>query len=140
MPRKGPSQVRKDLPAPPSPQDERGVIPRVSARTVAEIHRVERVRYWQGATYRALNHWRRTVYRRGPWTIYPAIDEYLGCCDSVGYCRGTLEVMCHLLSPRARRELRAVLAPLDERFLARTLNDPYASPHDPWWRRRVETP
>jgi hypothetical protein len=40
---------------------------------------------------------------------------------------------------RARRELREVVAPLDERVLARTINNPFA-PHDlPWGKRRFET-
>ncbi|MFE5808633.1 hypothetical protein [Streptomyces sp. NPDC056491] len=137
MPRKAPSQVRMDLPARIPALPERGVVPGVSAATLAAIARVEHRRFRRGDTYRSLRHWHRTVYQRGPWIIYPAADDDHGCCDSVGWCRGTLESICHLLPPRARRQLRAVINPLDERFLARTLNDPYAAPDDPWWRRRL---
>lgn len=129
-----------DLPARASRWDEHGVVPRVSSRTLAEIARVEQRRYWRGATYRALCHWRWTVYQRGPWIIYVADDDASGCCDWVGYWRRTLEAVCLQLSPRARRELRAVIAPLDERFLARTLNDPFAARSDQWWQRRVGSP
>ncbi|MGW6983249.1 hypothetical protein ACWGE1_28075 [Streptomyces sp. NPDC054932] len=109
----------------------------MSATTLAAIARVEHRRYTPGETYRALWHWRRTAYRRGPWIIYLETDDDHGCCDRVNHCRRKLETVCVLLPPRARRELRAVIAPLDERFLARTLNDPYADPGDPWWQRRL---
>ncbi|MEU7601800.1 hypothetical protein [Streptomyces sp. NPDC041003] len=129
-----------DLPVRTPRPARRGVVPGVSSRTLAAIARVERRRYWHGMTYSAVNHWRRTVYQRGPWTIYPGMDEDPGCCDSLLYCRDSLETVCLLLPPRARRELRAVLAPLDARFLARTLNDPYAARDEPWWGRRLRSP
>ncbi|MFI5532917.1 hypothetical protein ACIA8O_30715 [Kitasatospora sp. NPDC051853] len=39
---------------------------------------------------------------------------------------------------RARRELRAALAPVDARVVRRTVNDPFAPHHLPWWQRRIE--
>ncbi|MFJ7587171.1 hypothetical protein ACIQZO_07195 [Streptomyces sp. NPDC097617] len=126
-----------DLPTRTPRLRERGVVPGVSAATLAAIARVEHRRFQRGDTYRSLRHWHRTAYLRGPWIIYPAPDDDLGCCDWVGFCRGTLETVCLLLPPRARRELRAVITPLDDRFLARTLGDPYAAPDDPWWQRRL---
>ncbi|MFZ3472241.1 hypothetical protein ACODT4_24780 [Streptomyces sp. 2.9] len=139
MARKAPSQVRSDLPRRPSPRDSRAVVPGVSSRTLAEIARIERHRYEPGAAHGALSAWRALVYRRGPWVIYPNWNEDFPCCEPVwGNDREALEVFCHLLSRRAARELRAVLGPLDARFMDRTLNDPYAPPGDPWWRRRLE--
>ncbi|MFG2994104.1 hypothetical protein ACGFZK_33225 [Streptomyces sp. NPDC048257] len=137
MPRKAPSQVRIGLPTPTPRPHERGVVPRVSSGTLAAIARIEHRRFSRGDTYRSLRHWHRTVYQRGPWIIYPARDDDLSCCDWVGFCRGSLETVCLLLPPRARRELRAVITPLDERFLARTLHDPYAARDLPWWLQRL---
>ncbi|MDD9378209.1 hypothetical protein M8Z33_16400 [Streptomyces sp. ZAF1911] len=141
MARKAPSQVRSDLPRRTPREGDRAVVPGVSSRTLVEIARVERHQYEPGAAYRALSAWRATVYGRGPsWIIYPSWDDDYPCCRPVwgGDHRETLEVFCRSLSRRAVRELRAVLAPLDARFLARTLPDPYAPPGDPWWRRRLE--
>lgn len=141
MGRKAPSRVRSDLPRRSSRADDRAVVPGVSSRTLAEITRIERDRYEPGAAHRALSAWRATVYQRGPWVIYPDWSRECPCCASPWDedQRETLEVLCRVLTRRAARELRAVLAPLDARFLARTLNDPHAPPGDPWWRRRVET-
>ncbi|WP_328300292.1 hypothetical protein OG389_22640 [Streptomyces sp. NBC_00435] len=141
MARKAPSQVRSDLPHRSSPEDDRAVVPGVSSRTLSEIARVERHRYEPGAAHRALSAWRAVVHQRGPWVIYPNWYGDHPCCEPAwgGDQRETLEAFCHVLTRRAARELRAVLAPLDARFLARTLNDPYAPPGDPWWRRRLET-
>lgn len=55
-------------------------------------------------------------------------------------CRGVLEALLHALSPRAARDLRALIEPLDERFLRRTVNDPFAPPDAPWWMSRVKRP
>lgn len=107
-----------------------------------EIARVERHQYEPGAAHRALSAWRETVYGRGAsWIIYPSWYDDCPCCQSPwgGDHRESLEAFCLAVPRRAARELRAVLAPLDARFLARTLNDPYAPPGDPWWRRRLET-
>lgn len=141
MARKAPSRVRSDLPRRSSRADGRAVVPEVSSRTLAEIARVERDRYEPGAAHRALSAWRATVYQRGPWVIYPDWGGECPCCHPPGDGdqRETLEAFCHVLTRRAARELRAVLAPLDARFLARTLGDPHAPPGAPWWRRRVDT-
>lgn len=82
------------------------------------------------------------VYQRGPWVIYPDWYGDCPCCEPAwsGDPRETLDAFCHVLTRRAARELRAVLAPLDARFLARTLHDPYAPPGTrggaAGWRRR----
>lgn len=142
MPRKPVSRVRSDLLRSPRRGDDRAVISGLSAKAVAEIARIERRDYAPGAAHRTLHGWRAMVYEPGPWVMYPRWSSEYPCCepDWGGDHRETLEAICRGLSRRSARELRAVLAPLDERFLARTLNDPYASPRDPWWRRRLEYP
>lgn len=139
MPRKPPSQVRADLPYEPRSWESRAVIAGLSGKTLAEIARLERRsrRLGAGATHRAFKHWHWTVHQRGPRVIYPVDDQ---CCDPSTGCRGALERIRLSLPRAAGRELLAVLVPLDEKFLARTLNDPYAPPGDPWWCRRLETP
>lgn len=59
-----------------------------------------------------------------------AVDGVCPCCDPFAGAgvRAVLEAACRALPPRAARELRTVLAPLDARFLARTLADPFARP------------
>ncbi|MFD9413519.1 hypothetical protein ACFWC9_02150 [Streptomyces goshikiensis] len=142
MPRKAPSQVRRDLPRAPSRWDSRAVIPGISGKSLAEIARLERHRYAPGAAQHALSHWRGVVHGPGPWVMYPRFFSDYPCCDPPwgGEHRRILEEFLAALPRRARRELSAVLAPLDARFLARTLRDPYAAPGDPWWRRRLESP
>ena len=81
MPRKAPSQVRSDLPRPPSPWDSRAVIPGISGKALADIARVERRRYAPGAAWHALRHWRGLVYQRGPWVMYPSFGGDHPCCD-----------------------------------------------------------
>ncbi|WP_328927128.1 hypothetical protein OG429_22700 [Streptomyces sp. NBC_00190] len=141
MPRKPVSQVRADLPRKARRGDDRAVISGLSAKALAEIARIERRAYEPGAAHKALRDWRETVHAPGPLLMYPRWFHECPCCAPAwgGDHRETLEAICHGLSRRSARELRAVLAPLDERFLARTLNDPYASPRDRWWRRRLET-
>jgi hypothetical protein len=143
MPRRAPSQVGLDLPHRPRPWDSRAVISGLSAKAVSEIARIERRRYRPGDAYRALVRWRALACKPGPWVMYAVQgDGSCECCDPFtgADSRAFLEELCSGLSGSSARELRLVLKPLDERFLARTLNDPFASPRDPWWRRRLEAP
>ncbi|HSA50547.1 MAG TPA: hypothetical protein VLH10_10615 [Yinghuangia sp.] len=39
---------------------------------------------------------------------------------------------------RARRELLAAVAHLDDNFVARTQHDPFSPPTYPWWKRRLD--
>ena len=54
------------------------------------------------------------------------------------HVRTLLERATWALRPRARRELRRELGPLDKRIIARTVNDPFAPRDLPWWKRRIE--
>ncbi|MGW1495587.1 hypothetical protein [Streptomyces sp. NPDC002402] len=83
------------------------------------------------------------AFKPGPWVMYASPEGFgCECCDPFtgADSRAFLEELCCGLSRSSARELRMVLTPLDERFLARTLNDPFASSRDPWWRRRLEAP
>ncbi|MFD7442616.1 hypothetical protein [Streptomyces sp. NPDC059909] len=127
----------------PTEEDARRLIPGLSSRALAEINRIERRRYHPGDAYRALVRWRAMAYKPGPWVMYAAPEASgCDCCDPLSGVdpRALLEELCCGLPRRSAHELRALLEPLDERFLARTLNDPFASPCDPWWRRRLEFP
>ncbi|MEU2112400.1 hypothetical protein [Streptomyces sp. NPDC019507] len=118
------------------------VIPGLSARALAAIARIERSRFRPGDAHRAWARWRAMAHKPGPWVMYAASDDDLPCCDPFAGsdARAFLEELCSGLSRGPARELRALLGPLDARFLARTLNDPFASPRDPWWNRRLEAP
>ena len=54
------------------------------------------------------------------------------------HVRTLLERATRALCPRARRELRRQLQLLDDRVIARTVNDPFAPRDLPWWKRRIE--
>lgn len=141
MPRRRPALVRLDQPDRSRAGHSRADIPGLSRGTLAAIARIERRTYEPGAAYDALEGWRALVHGRGPRVIYPDFSTHYPCCEPAwgGDHRRPLEEICHALPRRAARELRALLAPLDARFIARTLNDPYAPAGDPWWRRRLET-
>jgi len=50
--------------------------------------------------------------------------------------REVLEAAMHALPPQAARELRRLVKPLDDRYIAKTWPDTFASPDDGWWARR----
>ncbi|WP_090799226.1 hypothetical protein [Asanoa ishikariensis] len=54
------------------------------------------------------------------------------------HVRTLLEHAAWALRRKARRELRHALRPLDDRYLARTINNPFVRQHHPWWLRRIE--
>ncbi|NXY94588.1 hypothetical protein HYE82_09320 [Streptomyces sp. BR123] len=142
MPRKAPAQVRRDLQRIPRPPHGGRAIPGISGTFLAGIGRVERRLYEPGATHAAWLGWRELAHGPGPRFVYPDFRMHYPCCEPPwgGDHRQVLEDIGRALPPGAARQLRAVLTPLDERFLARTLPDPYAAPGDPWWRRRLESP
>jgi hypothetical protein len=54
------------------------------------------------------------------------------------HVRTLLERAARALCPRACRELRRQLQSLDDRVIARTVNDPFAPRDLPWWKSRIE--
>ncbi|MFE7524618.1 hypothetical protein ACFU7Y_02740 [Kitasatospora sp. NPDC057542] len=69
----------------------------------------------------------RRVHPPGP----PFVDDCPCCADDYG--RDLLEAALRALPTRAARELRAVVKPLDEVFLARVRPDPAHNGREEWW-------
>ncbi|MFE7709588.1 hypothetical protein ACFU6I_28205 [Streptomyces sp. NPDC057486] len=146
MPRRPPAAVRRGLRHRHRPWESRAVVPGLSMRALTELAHAERERFWPGAAYEAFRHWRQLADIPGQGVLYPlrtGVEGLVGQGDHWGpeAWRGVLDVLLHALSPHCARELRAVLAPLDERFLRHTLNDPAAGSADtPWWLSRLKYP
>ncbi|MDX6763190.1 hypothetical protein SIN09_28230 [Streptomyces sp. F8] len=132
---------------PPRPWPTR--IDRLSPRTVAAVHREECRRPYDeglrpGATRTALRTCRSFLALPGRW-LYLRRD-YCACesCDlrnDIAVARDLLELVARRLAPWPRRELRALLAGLDEELWRRTVPDPFAHtrPHrgGAWWHQRL---
>ncbi|UGT49880.1 hypothetical protein [Nocardia asteroides] len=111
----------------------------VSARAQREIADFEDARWWPGAVGEAMAGWVAVAHgprRRLREARWDGGCGEPGCCPSVNNSRDVLEQALRVLSRGAARELRALIRPLDERFLARTHPDPHAAADEPWWRRR----
>lgn len=68
-----------------------------------------------------------------------AEDWRYGYADSpVGHIRTLLDLATRSLRRTERRQLCAAIHAIDELVLARTVNDPFARSHLPWWERRIE--
>ncbi|MDT0268170.1 hypothetical protein RM844_17955 [Streptomyces sp. DSM 44915] len=105
---------------------------------LAAVRRLEAGRFWPGALREALDRYERFLRVPGRYLSLPACP----CCDPLAD-RDTVEEFLNALPPRARRELRAVVAPLDAEFERRTLPDPgVANPpwSSGWWHRRLSDP
>ncbi|RMI40103.1 hypothetical protein EBN88_13420 [Streptomyces triticirhizae] len=98
-----------------------GHIDGLSHATLAEVRRVERTRnhLWAGGTAEALRRWRTFVREPGHrlWEE-PANGGCLvwACCGDPFEAREFLESVMLALSRRARSELRALVAPLDDLY------------------------
>ncbi|RKN34961.1 hypothetical protein D7294_31300 [Streptomyces hoynatensis] len=128
------------------PGESRAVVPGLSARTLAAIAAAERERLWPGAAHEAWRRWHRLVHAPGHGVLYPyAVGVGLwpvpiGDWWYPDECRAALETIRRAVPRRCAAELGALLAPLDERYLRRTLPDPAAPADEPWWRRRLLRP
>ncbi|MEU0559556.1 hypothetical protein [Dactylosporangium sp. NPDC006015] len=89
----------------------------------------------------ALRTYRREIRQAGRWI------DLAGQCPSpscdISFQRDILEAALHALPRDAARELRRLVAALDEEFLRKTLPDPWAAARGPrharaWWRQRLE--
>lgn len=130
MPRRRPQELR-DRAIRRSPLYSGPGLPRGSGSLVGAVHRWERERGTPGQVALCLRIWTQMVrrpnfghYRRGWWDVEYEVRE-------------TLEAVLRCLPPRAARELRDMVRPLDEIYLANTAADPFAEPDDRWWRRRL---
>ncbi|WP_167544489.1 hypothetical protein [Micromonospora chersina] len=52
--------------------------------------------------------------------------------------RAVIEIAFGRVSKKARRELRRLVTPADERLQTLWLNNPFAHPHLPWWLRTFD--
>lgn len=139
MPRRPPARVRASLRRHPRPTGRRRLprIPHASSALHAAIQHLE-LHHWEfchGDVARSFDRWRRIANRPTP---APLGYGFAGECGIWGCCppsRDALELAILRLPARPARELRRLVAPLDERFLDRTYSDPTAPP-GPWWTRR----
>lgn len=135
MPRRTPGEIRSQLPLRDTRHARRTVIPGLSASANRQIFQFERERgLSRGDVAIAFRRWTLRAGRPRD-----AEERHYGCSDvPTGHIRTLLEVAAWNLRARARRELRAALAPVDARALDRTVNDPFAPEHLHWWHRRIE--
>ncbi|HET9173313.1 MAG TPA: hypothetical protein VFN97_28040 [Actinospica sp.] len=106
-----------------------------SSRLAGAVSRLERERLWPGAIAQALRRWSQVARRPSL-----ALSGGCGCplCDPFHTTeeRAVLELALHALPVRAARELRTIVAPLDELYLARSWPDPTLALDGGWWARR----
>lgn len=135
MPRRTPGEIRIQQPHRNTRRARRTVIRGLSTSTNRQIAQFERERRLsQGDIALAFLRWKQRALRPRN-----AEEWRYGYADvPTGHIRTLLETALWNLRPRARRELRAALAPIDARVLRRTVNDPFAPRNLPWWQRRLE--
>lgn len=135
MPRRAPGEMRSQLPPRDTRHAIRTVIRGLSASANRQIAAFERERGLPRGDV-ALAFRRRALRAERPRS---AEERRYGYSDvPTRHVRSLLEVTAWNLRSRARRELRAALAPVDARILGRTVNDPFAPQDLPWWQRRIE--
>ncbi|MER8234241.1 hypothetical protein [Streptomyces sp. NPDC094049] len=136
MARRTPGEIRSQLRLRDTGRIRRTtVIPGLSASANRQIARFERDRGLdRGDIALSLRRWALRAGRPRK-----AEEWHYGFTDvPTGHIRTLLELAVWNLRPRARRELRAALAPIDARVLARTANDPFGFSGRPWWECRIE--
>lgn len=134
MPRRAPSEIRIQL----NLRSTRTVISGLSASANHQVMQYEVLHgYRPGAVAHALRSW-SSAARHLPCSTGPhAADGFHGG-NGLPHARTLLERVLHALRGPARRELRAVLDPVDALYAASTLNDPSAPADRLWWERRIE--
>ncbi|MFH8337793.1 hypothetical protein [Streptomyces sp. AM6-12] len=131
MPRRRPSALRAALPV--RARRRHPSIDHLSGSCLAALRRLDHARYWPGATTEAFRHWQSLAHaplRRLTTTLTAPGCGNLGCCD-VPYYRDHLEEALHALPAKSARELRFLVASLDEKILTRAF---LGTPTGPWWR------
>ncbi len=122
---------------------------RPSRRIVSAIRREEYRSsfgegWWPGAALEAIDAYRAFLARPGKYlylllSISGSQDQELR--ENVAVARDLLEVVVHRLPTRARRDLEALLAEMDDELRRRTLPDPlaYRQPYrrGGWWHWRI---
>jgi hypothetical protein len=121
MPRRRPSQVRAAQPIRRRPGQKIRQVSGVSAATLRAIAELEHTRPRPGDIAEALDAWAGFV--RGPTRAITGYTPEYDCCrwhDPVVH-RELLHMALHALPTKAARELRALIQPLDETYLRRSI-------------------
>lgn len=102
----------------------------------AAVRRLEADRFWPGCLRDSLDQFEQFLRRPGRRLYLPLAD--CPCHDPLA-SRDNVEAILDALPLRARRELRQIVARLDEEFERRTLPDPRAPVRfgAGWWHRRL---
>lgn len=125
MPRRRPAEVRDRWTVALRPGQHIPQVPRISAATARAIAEIERSRRSPGSIAEALAQWTRFVHGPARRLDNP-ISAGCPCCENGGGAipRETLHRALHELPANAARELRALIRPLDEIYLARSIPEP----------------
>jgi hypothetical protein len=102
----------------------------------AAVRRLETEPFYPGCLRETLDQYEQFLRRPGRHLYVPLAD--CPCHDPL-HARDNVEALLRALPPRVRRELRRVVARLDEEFEQRTLPDPMAPVRlgEGWWHRRL---
>lgn len=143
MPRRTAGEIRAGLPRRVehrTPSVIRGLSASASHQ-IADFERANGLR--QGEVASAFQRWLRTAHHANRrWPLVDGYHHLITTDDPLHspspHVRLVLEHVIHALRRKARRELHALIGPFDDRCIARTVNNPHASPDLPWWYRRIE--
>lgn len=134
MPRRPPGEIRTEQLRRRSARSRQD-IPGLSAATNRQIAQFElQCRLPSGHVAHAFRAWALALHS------WPNHGPNHGCGTTVwrdGHARTLLQGAASAMNRKARRELLGAVAPLDERFMARTLPDPFSPSTDLWWKRRL---
>lgn len=134
MPRRSPGEIRTEQPRRRSTRS-RQVIPGLSAATNRQIAQFEvQYRLPPGHVAHAFRAWTLALHS---WPDHGPNYGWGTTLFRDRHARTLLQGAASAMNRKARRELLGAVAPLDDRFLARTLPDPFSPPTDPWWKRRL---
>lgn len=125
--------VMSRTPGPSRPFSEVRGLPR---RARSAVRRLEARRFGPGFLAASLRGYEGALRRPGRWLYVESAD--CPCHDPMGD-RDGVEAFLRSMPRLARRDLRSVVARLDEEFERRTLPDPFAPP-GAWWQRRLGSP
>lgn len=141
MPRRSPAEVRARLPR--RFRRHRTVIPGLAPSVHRQFQNYELDNGLEpGHVVDAYLRYRAWAFRgrplKGPYgggTPDNAYDWRGDLDDS----RTVIELALRSLTPRARRQFRVLIIPLDEAYQAWSLPNPFASPQLPWWVCRYDS-
>ncbi len=136
MPRRSPGEIRAQLPYRVKRGDRRAVIrglPSSANRQIAQFERKSGLR--PGEVIHAFRAWDEASRTTGPRAEHSYGYGTTGWGDM--HARTLLEAVLNNLTHKGRSEMARIIDPLDRRFLAGTVNDPFASAYLPWWKRRI---